>query len=269
MTELTPFMMNVYPMPVLQARAQIINDLAQYVSFNWRDPYNNTLDPRAEVFRQSVQGCIARHFFEFHDMTDVARKRMQQPGDTYELVLSAYDKAIQLDNSEFITVPHFRDPKLVKFFTEYFSKLSYPLQPIKANEQEEPSVLGAYNMACKNFSQNQTRILTFGVLQQLLQINWHPSHNKLAEGDALVAKLYHDLSTTMRDMLLFSGLLGGDTHTHAIKLVARHMCHKENHASAEYSIMQFITVDRCLPGRYLAKTNDSLKDDIRQKYEAL
>lgn len=269
MNEFKPFMMNVFAMPILQRRAQIINDLTRYMTQNWRDLYRGDMDPRAEVFRQSVQGHMARHFFEFHDMTDTVRKKMRQPGDTYELVIAAYEEAFRLDDSEFVAVPHFSDPKLVEAFKARFGLLPYSAQLISVGDEEEPSVLGAYKMACKNFSQAQTRKLTFTALQCLLQVSEFHSHSKLAESDALLAHLYGDIAAAMKDMLLFSGLLGGQAHAQTVKLVARMMCHKEDLDGIQYSIMHFITADRRHPGMYPAKVAEAFKADIRKKYEAL
>jgi len=268
MPDFKPFMMNTFAMPILQRRARVINDLTRYMTHNWRDLYRGDMDPRAEVFRQSVQGHMSRHFFEYHDMTDKVRAKMRQPGDTAELVISAFEEAIRLDDSEFIAVPHFSDHALVEAFEKRFHLLPYGASLVNCGE-EEPSVLGAYRMACKNFSQAQTRRLSYTALQVLLQASEYHSHTKLAEADALLANLYGDMSAAMKDMLVFSGLLGGQTHAMTVKLVARHMCHKEDPDGIQYSIMHFITADRRHPGIYQSSTGEAFKADIKAKYEAL
>jgi hypothetical protein len=108
--------MNTFALPILQERAKLINSLAWYVTHNWRDMYRGKMDPRSDVFRQSVQGAMAHHFVEYHEVTPALRKKMRDPGDTQARVLDAYDEAIRFDESEFIAVPHFRNDKLSSAF---------------------------------------------------------------------------------------------------------------------------------------------------------
>lgn len=269
MSDFKPFLANIFPLPLLQERAKIINSLARYVTHNWRDPYRGKPDPRAETFRQAVQGLMARHFIEYHDMTPAVRKKMRDPGDTTELVMEAYDEAIRFDESEFIAVPHFSDEKLVKAFTERFGKLPLGAQVVNCGEEEKPSVQGAFSMATKNFAQASTRLLTFSVIHKLLQFSEYTNGPELAESAALRDSLYADLSASMKDMLLFGGLLGGQAHAQAVKLVARMTCHKEQESFIQFSVMHFITADRRHPGIHATKTVDALRADIRAKYDAL
>lgn len=269
MREFKPFMMNTFAMPILQQRAQIINDLTRYMTHSWRDVYRGDMDPRAEVFRQAAQGAMSRHFFEYHDMTDKVRAKMRQPGDTIELVLDAFEKAIRLDEAEHIAIPHFLHAGLVQKFGERFGQLPYDARVISVGEEEQPSVLGAYRMACNNFSQAQTRRLSYTVLQILLQHSEYNSCAELAEGGALLSHLYGEISAAMKDMLLFAGLLGGQAQAQTIKRVAREMCHKENEDGIQFGIMHFITADRRSPGIYATAASEAFRADIKAKYEAL
>lgn len=269
MSRFTPFLSSLYPLPLLQQRVQIVLSLARYVTLNWRDQFTGSKDHGASTFCQSVEREMACHFFNFVEVTKSARKSFTQPLDTTEHVLQVFEEAYRMNDAERIAVPHFDDKNLRTAFAEKFGGAPYHARLINCNQEEVPTVEGAFRMAENNFIQSQTRRLTLSAIYGLLKLNDFSQQLPLDCEGALLHHLYLQKELAIRDMLLFSGLLGGKVNTDTVKLVARHTCYRKDTDAVQYAVMHFINSDRRHPGMHMATTADALKADIKTKYEAL
>lgn len=263
-SEFKPFLQNTYPLEVLRERCSIIEQLTWYVVSDWRDMYRGTPDPRGAEFRQSAAGLVAQHFINHFTIPKRAAKSMAQPGDTIELVLDAYADAVRFaDEAEFAT-PLFRNKDdLETAFSKRFGTEVVPLAG-----EAKPTVIGAFQSAYASLKQAKARRLTLIALMQLLQANEFNGPN-IMHFSALQAHIFERIGYFTRNVMLFSGMLGGQTHAQVLKMVAREMCHKEDPDGIQYSIMHFLHADGQHPGAYSSKAGDDFRADIRAKYDAL
>lgn len=266
-TEFTPYFMQIFPLPILQERSQIVLSLARYATSSWRDIYSGNMDPRASQYVQSIEAAISHHFFSYYELPKAVRPKMRQPGDSIELVIKAFENAIRyngIEQGEFGT-PHVNNDRLAEVFSKHFDT-----KAISLGSDAKPSVQGAFQQACDNYRQMQTRMLTYVAIHDLVrESEWNDGVVNRVSCPALRDHLYERSGHFLRDMLVFSGLLGGEVHTNTLKLAARQMCHKEDGDGIQYSIMQFLTADGRHPGSYLGATSDKFAKDIKEKYDAL
>lgn len=264
MSEFTPFLQQTYPLDLLQQRARLVEGLARYVTGDWRDVYKGTEDPRAAEFRASVKSAMFDVFSQHFDIPKRVRASMRDPGDTNSLVLKAFSDVVDATDEESLCTPHFSDEALVKAFSKRFKT-----SVVNLGDEAKPSVLGAFQMACDSYRQATTRRAALQAITLLVTTNEYSGCPNLTHLGDLFSHLYERKSYFMRNMLVFSGLLGGQAHTQTIKLAAREMCHKEDPEDIQYSVMHFLTTDGRHPGIYHTKTHDEFVTDIRDKYDAL
>ena len=261
--DFNPFLQNTFPLDVLRERSTIIEQLTWYVVGDWRDIYRGTPDPRAAEFRQSAAGLVAQHFIQYFEVTKRAQKLMRDPGDTIELVLDAFAEVGRLADEEDYATPLFRNEALVAAFEQRFKTSIVPL-----SGDAKPSVLGAFQASYGALRQAKARRVSLSALVCLLQANEH-SQPSIVHFGALQQHLFERIGYFTRNVLLFSGLLGGQTHAQMLKMVARDMCHKEDPDGIQFSIMHYLTADGSHPGSYASKADDDFRADIRAKYDAL
>jgi hypothetical protein len=265
-TEFAPFLQQTFPLPVLQERVKIVLALARYASSSWRDIYSGQMEPGARTYVSAVEAVCSTHFFNYIEVPKRAHKMMRQPGDTTELVLEVFDRVIKdagLETQEFGT-PHFGNEELETVFSKRFGT-----EVISMGYEANPTVLSAFQQAFDNYRQAQTRLLAYTAIYHLTRISEYNDSDPRLGCPPLRTHLWERTNHFMRDMLVFSGLLGGQAHVQVLKLAARNMCHKEDTEDIQYSIIQFLTADGRVPGMYASETSKRFAADIREKYDAL
>jgi hypothetical protein len=263
--EFTPFLHQTFSLPILQDRVKIILALARYATSSWRDVYSGQMEPEARAYVSAVEAVCSSHFFNYFEVPKRAQKMMRQPGDTTELVLEVFDRvqAAGLETQELGT-PHFGNEDLETVFSKRFGT-----EVISMGYEANPTVLSAFQQAFDNYRQAQTRLLAYTAIYHLTRVSEYNDSDPRLSCPALRTHLWERVNHFMRDMLVFSGLLGGQAHVQVLKLAARNMCHKEDPKDIQYSIIQFLTADGRVPGMYASKTSERFAADIREKYVAL
>lgn len=263
MTEFRPFLQWTYPYEVLQERARIVQDLAQFVlrgiQSQFGPPYDHST---TKPFMDDLQ---SRMFDSFQSLMSKRPKSIKGiEGDTTELVIEAFRRAKNLNSDAFVMVtPPFSSAALRDAFKAKFNAM--PLE----YKESKPTVLDALTLAYQNLYLTETRLTTLTAIHVLLCQSEFQNVNDLAKTSEVRAELYNRLNSQYLYVMLLAGLEGGQHVAAATKLLARQFCYKEDPEDIQYSVMHLLQPDNNHPGRYLSETEQKFRDNIRKKYEAL
>jgi hypothetical protein len=262
-TEFTPFFQNTFPLEVLKERAGILDSLVGYVTTGWVDPYTRRAAADANTFWESVRASVFTHFALYEEIPKRLRARMRAPGDTPDRLVAIFTEAKRFYGVKLLATPPFASDDLAQYFSKQLGT-----ETISAYAEAKPTVEGAFKMARDNFIQAGTRTVSLYAICSLVKRAKYYDVSLSGQG-ALREHLYQQRVMFMRDMLVFGGLLGGESQREAVRMAAQQMCHKEDAGDIQYSIMQFLQPGGSIPGSYPAKSAEDFAADIKARYDSL
>jgi len=259
------FLSWTYSFEVLQARCNIVEDVLRYALKGAENQYDAPYaHPKAALLKADVK---ARMYEVFRPLVMPKNgKAMVNPaGDTNELLFAAFEEARTYAMVDQIkAIPHFSSPELTSAFGKKFFA-----RTISMGAEVHPSVEGAFDQARANFQQCESRLVALHSLYTLVSMNQYGNVPELMGFDEIRKTLWERRQKFLRDIAMFGGLLGGHRAKAVACMLARESCHKTDPADVQYSIIQFLTADGVVPGRWSADQDEAFRKDIALKYREI
>jgi hypothetical protein len=263
----TPFLLWAYNPETVQRRTRIIEDLVHYVLTGAENQYGRPYDhPQAKVFENDVKARMLEAYQPLMKLPAKSKAFKLNEGDDVALLIAAFTEASRRSTygRQKFACPPFKSDALCKSFCAALN-----VEVLDTWNSPRPTVEGAMEMALKNYLQAETRLLTVYAIHDLLRMQEFRNYSDLQGTSEILHTLQLRRYSFLMHYATFAGLLGGEHVTKATKLLAEECCHKPDPSDVQYSLIQYMMADEKAPGCWSGADEQSLRDDIAAKYNAL